>query len=108
MNNNKNYYQCYVYKFLKNYKKCAITVLEEQNHVLKKFTSHNHAYEVFHIDVIHALNNIKKKALQTHKKPAQLIQDAAVNMPKESFSYMPNNDALYKQILYIRNKNLLS
>ncbi|CAG8450273.1 7315_t:CDS:2, partial [Dentiscutata erythropus] len=59
-------------------------------------------------DVIQALNSIKEKASQTHEKPAQIIQDTIINIPKASFSYMPNNNALRKQILRIRNKDLPS
>ncbi|CAG8475381.1 10296_t:CDS:2, partial [Dentiscutata erythropus] len=40
--------------------------------------------------------------------PAQIIQNTITNMPQDSYSYMPNNDALRKQISYVRKKHLPS
>ncbi|CAG8833639.1 10402_t:CDS:1, partial [Racocetra persica] len=58
--------------------------------------------------IIQALNDIKEKAPYTHDKPSQIIQDAIINMPEASFCYMPNNEAIRKQISRIRNKELPS
>ncbi|CAG8849092.1 40459_t:CDS:2, partial [Gigaspora margarita] len=40
------------------------------------------------------------------KKLSQIIQDIVIHMPEESFSYMPSNEAICKQISYARNKNM--
>ncbi|CAG8826484.1 557_t:CDS:1, partial [Dentiscutata erythropus] len=44
-NIDKTYYWCCEHKVLRNCKGRAITVLEGQDHILKKFKEHNHASE---------------------------------------------------------------
>ncbi|CAG8662727.1 6134_t:CDS:1, partial [Dentiscutata heterogama] len=56
--------------------------------------------------VIQTLNNIRERASQTREKPSQIIQDIVINMPEESFSYMPSNEAIRKQISRTRNRNM--
>ncbi|CAG8664278.1 24017_t:CDS:2 [Gigaspora rosea] len=104
--NNDTYYWCCEHKFLRKCKGRAITILEGQDHILKKFNIHNHAPETSRTDVIQTLNNIRERALQTREKPSQIIQDIVINMPEESFSYMPSNEAIRKQISHARNKNM--
>ncbi|CAG8573554.1 10071_t:CDS:2, partial [Gigaspora margarita] len=86
----------------------AVTILEGQNHILKKFSEHNHAPEPSCVEVIQALNNIKELATQTYEQLSQIFHDATINMPEDSFYYMPNNEALHKQISHIRLRNLPS
>ncbi|CAG8473394.1 8106_t:CDS:2 [Scutellospora calospora] len=52
--------------------------------------------------------NMQKKVSQTREKLSQIIQDIVINIPKDSFYYMPNNEALRKQISCIQLKNLPS
>ncbi|CAG8770135.1 28104_t:CDS:2, partial [Dentiscutata erythropus] len=84
-NINETYYWCCKHKVLRNCKGRAITVLERQDHILKKFKEHNHAPEASH---------------------TKIIQNIVINMFEESFSYMPSNKAIYKQISYTRTKNM--
>ncbi|CAB4377451.1 unnamed protein product [Rhizophagus irregularis] len=59
------------------------------------------------VDVVKTLNEIKDTAAsQTRVKPAQIIQDSIVNMPQASYSYMPNKEALRRQISRVRADNM--
>ncbi|PKB96828.1 hypothetical protein RhiirA5_434181, partial [Rhizophagus irregularis] len=85
----------------------AVTILENEEHVLVKSTDHNHAPEASRVDVVKTLNEIKDTAAsQTRVKPAQIIQDSIVNMPQASYSYMPNKEALRRQISRVRADNM--
>ncbi|CAB4474192.1 unnamed protein product [Rhizophagus irregularis] len=80
---------------------------ENEEHVLVKSTDHNHAPEASRVDVVKTLNEIKDTAAsQTRVKPAQIIQDSIVNMPQASYSYMPNKEALRRQISRVRADNM--
>jgi hypothetical protein len=107
-NNNVTYYWCCEYRALRGCKGRAVTTLEGNNHILKKISGHNHSPDASRVDVTQALNEIKEKASESREKPSQIIQDAIVNMPEESFSYMPSNEALRKQISRVRQKNMPS
>ncbi|CAB4373540.1 unnamed protein product [Rhizophagus irregularis] len=80
--------------------------LEGENHILVSFKEHSHSPEANRMEVVRTLNTIKESASHTHDRPVQLIQDAVVNMHQSSYSYMPNKQALGKQISRIRNKNM--
>ncbi|CAG8585129.1 6617_t:CDS:2, partial [Dentiscutata erythropus] len=97
-NRDNSFYWCYKYKDSHNCKVRAVTILEGQSHVLKKFSKHNHAPEPSHADVIQALNNMREIVSQSRERPSQIIYDITINMPEDSFYYMPNNEALRKQI----------
>ncbi|CAG8790533.1 12420_t:CDS:2, partial [Gigaspora rosea] len=92
----------------RNCKEKAVTNLEGQIHILKKFSEHNHASEPSCVDVIQALNNIKELASQTREKLSQIIHDVTIEMTEDSFYYMLNSQALCKQISRIRLRNLAS
>jgi hypothetical protein len=80
-------------------------MLENEEHILKKFTEHNHAPEASRVNVSQTLNTIKEAAVHIHDQPIQIIQDAIINMPQDSFHYMPNKESLRKQINRTRNEN---
>ncbi|RIB29033.1 hypothetical protein C2G38_2028021 [Gigaspora rosea] len=107
-NRDESFYWCCEQRDSRNCKGRAVTTLEGQIHILKKFSEHNHAPEASRVDVIQALNNIKELASQTHEKLSQIIHDTAIEMPEDSFYYMPNSQALRKQILHIWLRNLPS
>ncbi|CAG8481702.1 7196_t:CDS:2, partial [Gigaspora rosea] len=107
-NRDESFYWCCEHRDSRNCKGRAVTTLEGQIHILKKFSEHNHAPEPSHVDVIQALNNIKELASQTHEKPSQIIHDATIEMPEDSFYYMSNSQALHKQISHIQLRNLPS
>ncbi|CAG8743867.1 8663_t:CDS:1, partial [Dentiscutata erythropus] len=100
-NRDNSFYWCCEYKDSRNCKGRVVTILEDQSHVLKKFSEHNHAPEPSHADVIQALNNMREIVSQSRERPSQIIHDATINMPEDSFYYMPNNEALHKQISHI-------
>ncbi|CAB4404355.1 unnamed protein product [Rhizophagus irregularis] len=80
---------------------------ENEEHVLVKSPDHNHAPEASRVDVVKTLNEIKDTAAsQTRVKPAQIIQDSIVDMPQASYSYMPNKEALRRQISRVRADNM--
>src|SRR3984957_21293224 len=82
-NRNKKYYWYCEYRKKQNCNGRAVTILENEEHVLMKFNEHNHAPEASRIDVVTTLNVIKETAAsQTRDKPAQIIQNAVINMPK--------------------------
>ncbi|CAB4493943.1 unnamed protein product [Rhizophagus irregularis] len=105
-NNGNRYYWCCEFRKKYNCNGRAITDLENENHILVSFKEHSHSPEANRIEVVKTLNIIKESASHTHDRPVQLIQDAVVNMHQSSHSYMPNKQALGKQISRIRNKNL--
>lgn len=107
-NVNEKYYWCCEYRKKYNCNGRAVTILEGQEHVLNNVQEHNHAPEASRANVIKTLNTIKETASLTHDKPAQIIQNAIVNMPQNSHPYMPNREALRKQILHVRNESLPS
>lgn len=73
-NRNKKYYWYCEYRKNKNCSRRAITILENEEHILVKST---HAPEASRVDVIRTLNKMKEiAASQTHKS-AQIIQDFA-------------------------------
>jgi len=106
-NDNRYYWRCES-KHVLHCKGRAITELENEEHILKKFTEHNHAPEPSRVNVVQTLNTIREVATHTHDKPVQIIQDTVINMPQDSSYYMPNKEALRKQINRTRNKNILS
>ncbi|CAG8686744.1 2834_t:CDS:2, partial [Dentiscutata heterogama] len=105
-NRNNSFYWCCEYKDSHNCKGKAVTILEGQSHVLKKFNEHNYTPEPSYADVIQALNNMREIASQSCERPSQIIHDITINMPEDSFYNMPNNKALCKQISRIRLKNI--
>ncbi|CAB4401721.1 unnamed protein product [Rhizophagus irregularis] len=107
-NRGEKYYWCCEDRKKKNCKGRAVTILENEEHVLVKSTDHNHAPEASRVDVVKILNEIKDTAAsQTRVKPAQIIQDSIVNMmPQASYSYMPNKKALRRQISRVRADNM--
>ena len=58
--------------------------------------------------MVQALNAIKETASNTNDQPIQIIQNAVSNMSQESYSSMPNRQALRKQINRIRSGNMPS
>ena len=74
----------------------------------RSIPKHNHAPEPSRVNVVQTLNTIREVATHTHDKPVQIIQDTVINMPQDSSYYMPNKEALRKQINRTRNKNILS
>ena len=80
--------------------------MEGEEHVLKKFNEHNHAPEANRAEVIQTLNTMKDVASYTNDQPVQIIQNAVINMPQNSYHYMPNKEALRKQIQRVRNVNM--
>lgn len=107
-NISNRYYWCC--EFRKTYR-CngrAITVLEGEEHVLFNFKEHNHSPDASRMEVIKTLNSIKETASHTHDRPVQLIQDAVINMNQTSYPYMPNKQAIGKQISRVRNKDMPS
>ena len=77
----------------------------ENEHILKKFSDHNHAPEASRVSVSQTLNTMKEMAVHTQDQPIQIIQNALINMPQDSSYYMPNKEALRKQINRTRNDN---
>ncbi|CAG8686686.1 5833_t:CDS:1, partial [Cetraspora pellucida] len=107
-NRNEKYYWCCEYK---NTLKCngrATMNLVGEEHLLMKFVEHNHALITSHVDVVQTLNSMKNAAFGSSDPPAQIIQNTITNMLQDSYSYMPNNNALCKQISYVRKKHLPS
>ena len=100
--NNKYYWQC-EFKETLNCKGRAITLLENEEHILKKFSDHNHAPEASCVSISQTLNTIKEMAVHTQDQPIQIIQNALINMPQDSSYYMSNKEALRKQINTGRN-----
>ncbi|GBC08248.1 hypothetical protein RclHR1_00080025 [Rhizophagus clarus] len=82
----------------------AITDLEGEEHILISTKEHSHAPQASRADVAKALEILKGAASNTHDQPAQIIQDTVINMRESSYSYMPNKQALGKQISRVRNK----
>lgn len=73
-NRKKRYYWCYEYRKSKNCGGKAVTILENEQHILIKSTEHNHVPEASRIDVVSTLNMIKETAAsQTRVKPSQII-----------------------------------
>jgi hypothetical protein len=107
-NRNEKYYWYCEYKYLYNCKGRATTILNGQEHVLVKFNEHSHAPEASRANVVQTLNMIKETASHTHDHPVQIIQNAVINMSQNSYSHMPNKQALRKQITYVRGKNMPS
>lgn len=110
---NDRYYWCCEFKEAFNCKERAITSLENGEHVLVKFNNHSHAPEASHVDVSYTLNIMKETAVRTQDQPIQIIQNAIVNMPQDSFYYMPNKKhyvnkliALEMKIMQFYNHNL--
>ncbi|RGB21414.1 hypothetical protein C1646_778089 [Rhizophagus diaphanus] len=83
----------------------AITDLEGEGHILISTKEYSYAPEASRVDVVKTLDIIKEAASNTHDQPARIIQDAVININQSSYSYMPNKQALGKQISHIRNKN---
>jgi hypothetical protein len=77
--NNRYYWHCEL-KDAKNCKGRAITILEVEEHVLKKFVKHSHAPEASCANVIQTLNIIKKTASNTNDHPVRLIQSTVTSM----------------------------
>ncbi|CAG8789296.1 10423_t:CDS:2 [Gigaspora margarita] len=103
--------ECYEHRDSHNCKGRAATILEGQIHILKKFSEHNHAPEPSRVDVIQALNNIKELASQTCKKLFQIIHNATIDIPEDSFYYMPNTREIdidnEKIMIFCTSNNLL-
>src|ERR1043165_9636204 len=70
--NNRYYWHCEL-KDAKNCKGRAITILEGEEHVLKKFVKHSHASEASRTNVIQTLNMIKEAASNTNDHPLQFL-----------------------------------
>lgn len=104
-NINQKYYWCCEFRKNYNCKGRAATYLEGEEHVLMSTKEHGHVPEANRVDVIKTLDIIKTAAFNTHDQPAQIIQDAIISMNQSSYSYMPNKQALGKQISCIRNKD---
>ncbi|PKC05516.1 hypothetical protein RhiirA5_420830 [Rhizophagus irregularis] len=102
---NNKYYWCCEFKESLKCKGRAITLLEDENHVLVKFNEHNHAPEASRVNVFQTINTMKEKAVCTQDQPIQIIQNELISMPQNSFYYMPNKEALRKQINRARNEN---
>ena len=105
-NNGNRYYWCCEFRKKYNCNGRAVTVLEDNEHVLVVFKEHNHSPEASCMEVVKTLNRIKETASHTHDRPVQIIQDAVINMNQSSYPYMPNKPALRKQILNVRNKDM--
>ncbi len=61
-NHNEKYYWYYKYRKKQNCNRRAAMILENEEHVLVKFTKHNYVSEASWIDVIIILNTIKEIA----------------------------------------------
>nr|CAG8678882.1 5299_t:CDS:1 [Entrophospora candida] len=107
-NRDEKYYWCCEYKDAYSCMGRATTVLEGQEHVLKKFKEHNHAPDASRAEVVQALDTIKRTASQSHDLPVQIIQNTVVNMSQSSYSNMPSREALRKRIAHVRNENIPS
>src|SRR5688572_21597783 len=79
-NRDEKYYWCCEYRDAYSCMGRATTVLEGQEHVLKKFKEHNHAPDASHAEVVQALDTIKRTASQSHDLPTQIIQNTVVNI----------------------------
>lgn len=101
-----NYYWNCELKVSRSCKGRAVTVLENEVHLLKKFKDHNHAPEASRSEVIQTLNTIKEKAYSGHDQPVQIIQNVITDMPQDSSYYMPNKESLRKQIHRVRSENM--
>lgn len=104
----EKYYWCCEYKNAQNCNGRATTNLVGEEHLLIKFVEHNHAPIASRVDVVQTLNSMRNAASGSSDPPAQIIQNTIANMPQDSYSYMPNTDALRKQINYVRKKHLPS
>ena len=102
---NQRYYWCCEFRRRYNCSGRAVTDLEGEEHILISTKEHSHAPEASRADVTKTLETLKKAASNTHVQPAQIIQDTIINMPESSYSYMPNKQALGKQISRVRNKD---
>ena len=100
------YYWCCEYKDARNCKGRAITYLENEEHVLKKFNEYNHAPDASRSEIVQTLNDIKEVASNNDNQPVQIIQRALTNMSLESSYSMPNKEAVRKQIHWIRSDNM--
>ncbi|CAB4418896.1 unnamed protein product [Rhizophagus irregularis] len=106
-NRNEKHYWCCEYRKKLNCNGRAVTILEREQHILVKSSEHSHAPEANRVDVIRTVNMVKETAAsQTRDKPSQIIQNAVINMPQESYSYMPNREALRRQVSRVRNINM--
>ena len=103
--NDTYYWNCELKKS-NNCKGTAVTVLEGEEHVLKKFSEHGHTPDATRVDVVQSLNTVKETAIHTHDNPVQIIQDVMTNMPQDSSYCMPNKEAMRKLINRTRNKNI--
>src|ERR1043166_4851337 len=101
-----NYYWNCELKVSHSCKERAVTVLENEVHLLKKFKDHNYAPEASRSEVIQTLNTIKEKAYSGYDQPVQIIQSVITDMPQDSSYYMPNKESLRKQIHRVRSENM--
>ncbi|CAG8490170.1 17136_t:CDS:2 [Funneliformis caledonium] len=95
---NRRYYWCCEFKDVFNCKRRAITDLENEEYVLKKFNDHNHTSNASCTEVIQTLNNIKEVASNRLNQPVQIIQHAMTNMSQESSHFIPNTGAIHINI----------
>src|SRR4051794_17614478 len=93
----KYYWNCELKKSINCIGK-AITVLENEEHILKSFTEHSHGPDATRVDVVQSLNTVREAAIHTHNNPVQIIQDVVTNMPQDSSYSMPNKEAIRKLI----------
>src|SRR5436190_16314831 len=98
---NKYYWCCEKCKTL-NCNGRAITMLIEGQHYLQKASDHNHAAEASRIDVVKAINALKRKAQETNDQPVQIIQSVITSSSQEMYSYLPSRDALRQSVKRIR------
>lgn len=107
-NRDEKYYWCCEYRHMYQCKGRATTILSGQEHELIKFSEHNHAPEASRANVVQTLNTIKEAASSTNDRPVQIIQNAVSNISQNSYSSLPNRQALRKQINRVRDKNMPS
>ena len=72
----------------------ATTKLIDDQHHLQKATTHNHAAEASHINIVKNINLLKEQAQQTNDQPIQIIQTIAAGSSQEMYPYLPTRNIL--------------
>jgi hypothetical protein len=99
------YYWCCEKRNTLQCKGRAVTELIEDQHYLKKTSDHNHAPEASRINVVKAINMLKRRAQETNDQPVQIIQDIVANSSQEIYPYFPSHGALRQSVKRIRRTN---
>ncbi|CAI2180436.1 7190_t:CDS:2 [Funneliformis geosporum] len=71
-------------------------------HYLRSCVDHNHGPQASNAEVAKITAQIKRQAFETRDKPAKIIQDNIISMPKEIHLYIPSVNALRRTIRRVR------